>query len=81
MLFFYANIQPPAVVQPETEDKKGKNLFRIEKLHQIAAAVKAITVEQWYFCNYFNGDGGEVAGSGGSFLWYYLSPLMMSPYL
>lgn len=49
MLLLYANIQPPAVVQPETEDTKGKNSFKIGKLRHIAAAVKAITVELWYF--------------------------------
>lgn len=46
MLLLYANIQPPAVVKPETEDKKGKNSFRIGKLRHIAAAVKAITVKR-----------------------------------
>lgn len=40
MLVLYANIQPPAVFQPVTEDTKGKNSLRITKFRYNAPAVR-----------------------------------------
>lgn len=59
MLVLYANIQPPAVFQPVTEDTKGKNSLRITKLRYNAPAVRP-SLPIGDIWSYFNANGSVV---------------------